>query len=295
MISSALAIFIRVRPGSPWMPIADLHLVVAELEGRLAGGRDGAAREGHAHRADVVLDLLAERRHRREVGAGLGGRADDLLGQDGPTDAAAARGVERVLDRDVVRDDDAGDLDPLGPGHLGRELEVHDVAGVVLDDVQDAGAAVDRLRRGEHLVRHRRGEDGAGAGGIEHAHPDEAAVHRLVAAAAARDHADLAGLGGVGAHDDVGLDDADEVPVRRHDADQRVVDDGVGAVDELLHPFLLWRCAGCSGTCERWMRAGGEAVVPPARGCVRVRPTIGRRSGRDDRVEEDVAGRRAPR
>ena len=85
-----------------------------------------------------------------------------------------------------------GDLDPLGLGQLGRDLEVHDVAGVVLDDVQHARAAVDRLGGGQHLVRDRRGEDRARAGGIQHAHADEAAVHRLVAGAAAGDDADLA-------------------------------------------------------------------------------------------------------
>ncbi len=34
---------------------------------------------------------------------------------------------------------------PSACGQLGRHLEVHDVAGVVLDDEEDAGAAVDRL------------------------------------------------------------------------------------------------------------------------------------------------------
>ena len=39
----------------------------------------------------------------------LGGRPDDLLRQDRAADAAAAGRVERVLDRDVVRDHDARD------------------------------------------------------------------------------------------------------------------------------------------------------------------------------------------
>ena len=56
-------------PAAPRLAVdadADLHLVVAELEGRLAGRRHGAAGEGHPHAADVVLDALRESGHRRE-------------------------------------------------------------------------------------------------------------------------------------------------------------------------------------------------------------------------------------
>ena len=79
-------------------------------------------------------------------------------------------------------------------GHLGGHLEVHHVALVVLDDEEHAGAGVDRLGRGEHLVGRRRGEDLAGAGRVEHAVADEAGVQRLVARAAARDQRHLAGV-----------------------------------------------------------------------------------------------------
>ena len=116
----------------------------------------------------------------------LGRRAADLLGQDRGADAAASGGVQAVLHRHVVVDDHRLDLDALVAGQLGRHLEVHDVAGVVLDDVQHAGAAVDGLRGRQHLVGRGRGEHLAGAGGVEHAHADEAAVHGLVAGAAAR-------------------------------------------------------------------------------------------------------------
>ena len=75
---------------------------------------------------------------------------------------------------------------------LRRELEVEHVAGVVLDDVEDAGAAVDGAGRGLHLVRDRRREDVAGARRVEHAETDEAAVERFVAGAAAGDERDLA-------------------------------------------------------------------------------------------------------
>ena len=78
-------------------------------------------------------------------------------------------GVEAVLDRDVVVGDDRLDLDALALGQVGGHLEVQHVAGVVLDDVQDAGAAVDGLGRLEHLVRRRRGEHLARARRVEHA------------------------------------------------------------------------------------------------------------------------------
>ena len=84
----------------------------------------------------------------------LGLRPGDLLEQDGRADAAPTGGVQRVLDRDVVVDDDRGDLDLAGD-EVRRHLEVEDVAGVVLDDVEDTGAAVDRPSRRLHLVGHR--------------------------------------------------------------------------------------------------------------------------------------------
>ena len=80
------------------------------------------------------MTLSATRGHGVEVVAALGGGAGDLLDRDGARDAAASGRVQRVLDRDVVVDDDAADLDALGLGELGRGLEVEHVAGVVLDD-----------------------------------------------------------------------------------------------------------------------------------------------------------------
>ena len=59
VISSAARQLASLPPGLPVDSDADLHLVVADLEGRLAGGRHGAARERHAHRSNVVLDALA--------------------------------------------------------------------------------------------------------------------------------------------------------------------------------------------------------------------------------------------
>ena len=63
---------------------------------------------------------------------------------------------------------------------VGGHVEVHDVARVILDDVDDAGSAVDGLRRLEHLVRRGGGEDLARTGRVEHPRADKATMHRLV-------------------------------------------------------------------------------------------------------------------
>ena len=122
--------------------------------------------------------------------------------------------------------------------HLGGHLEVHDVAGVVLDDVQHAGAAVDELGGLVHLVGRRRREDLSGAGGVEHAEADEAAVQRLVAGAAAGDQPDLAGDRRVGSVDDLVLVVDPQLRVGGRDAAQRIGHDVGGIVDQLLHDVV---------------------------------------------------------
>jgi hypothetical protein len=150
--------------------------------------------------------------------------------------AAAAGGVERVLHGDVVVDEHRLDADPLVRGVVGRELEVHDVARVVLDDVDDAGAAVDGLGRRQHLVRHGRGEDLARTRRVEHAEPDESAVQRLVARAAAGYERDLALHRSAGAHDDLRAGViAQDVAVSGRQAGERLAHQVGRVVEELLH------------------------------------------------------------
>ena len=122
-------------------------------------------------RAALGVDLPAQLGDLGERLALLGRRAADLLREHGDADAAAAGRVEAVLHRDVVVGHDRLDLDALALGEVGGHLEVQHVAGVVLDDVQHAGAAVDRLGRLEHLVGRGRGEHLARAGRVEHAVP----------------------------------------------------------------------------------------------------------------------------
>ena len=171
---------------------ADLDLVLGELEARIARGRGDARSQRHAHRAAVRVDPAAELGDLLEVAAVLGRSAADLLDQHGHPDAAATRRVERVLHRDVIVGEDGLDLDVLALAHVRRHVEIHHVAGVVLDDVNHAGAAVDGLGRLEHLVGRGGGEHLPRARSVQHAGADKAPVHRLVARAAAGHESDLA-------------------------------------------------------------------------------------------------------
>src|SRR6202020_3182137 len=105
--------------------------------------------------------------------------------QHGHAHATTPGRVQRVLHGHVVVGEDGLDLDVVALAHLGGHLEVHHVAGVVLDDVNDPGATVDGLGRLQHLVGGRGGEHLARAGGIRHARPNEATVHRLMPRASA--------------------------------------------------------------------------------------------------------------
>ena len=102
--------------------------------------------------------------------------------------------------------------------------------------MDDTRAAVDRLRRGEHLVGHGRGEDLTGTGRIEHSAADEPAVERLVTRAAAGDEGDLALDRRVFPEHDLVVEvDAQQLAVRGREAGERLLDDVVWCVDELLH------------------------------------------------------------
>ena len=153
----------------------------------------------------VGVDLDGRGGHIGKGSSGLGVGAGDLLDEDRATHSTPPGGVERVLDSDVVIGDDRRDLD-LAADELSRELEVEDVAGVVLDDVQDAGPAIDGAGRGFHLVGYGRGEDVTCSGRIEHAQTDEPAMERFVAGAATGHEGDLAGFRATGPqHQQVGL------------------------------------------------------------------------------------------
>ncbi len=187
-------------------------------------------------RARALAYPAAEPGDLGERPAPLGRRAADLLGQHGCADAAPAGGVQAVLHGHVVGDHHRLDCDALVAGQVGRHLEVHDVARVVLDDMQHPGAAVDGLRGRQHLVGRGRGEHRTGAGRVEHAPADEPAVQRLVTGPPARDDRHLAPDRGVGARDEVGIRvHLQPVAVGRGDTRKLVPDGVLWSVDELLH------------------------------------------------------------
>ena len=167
-MSSTGASFSRRRPGSPWMPMP----TSTSSSGR---SKVGVPAAGTTHDVSArpidrpwSLTFVAVAATSASEPPGFRVGAGDLLEQHGDADAAPAGRVQRVLDRDVVVGDDRRDLD-LARDELGRELEVQHVAGVVLDDVEDAGAAVDGPRRGLHLIGDGRGEHVARRGRVEHA------------------------------------------------------------------------------------------------------------------------------
>src|SRR6185503_13332336 len=136
--------------------------------------------------------------------------------------------VEAVFNGDFIVHQHRLDLDAVIVQHVGRHLEVQHVAGVVLDDVQYAGAAVRGLAAGQHLVGHRRGEHRTGTRGVEHAKADESAVQRLVAATAAGHQRHLALDRTAGPEDDLVLRvDGHQIPVRSFQPGQRLGDDVV--------------------------------------------------------------------
>ena len=211
---------------------AHFHLVGADLEGRLAGLRHGAGGERDAHRGGRLVDRVAECFQRCQVVAALGRRADDALDDQRAGHAAAPGGVGRVLDRHVVVDDHGR---VVAVEHLGRHLEVHHVAGIVLHDEEHTGACVHGRGRGEHLVGRGRSEDLAGAGRVEHAVADEAGVQRLVAGTATRDQRDLAGFQRAPADELVCGAERHDVGMRRRETVERFGEHGVDVVDQLFH------------------------------------------------------------
>ena len=170
---------------------ADLHLVVRQHEPRFACGRDRAGGDRRTHGAHVVdhplscgLDLL-QRGALFRLGPG------DLMDKKGSGDAAPSRGVQAVLDGDVVVRDDVIHQDPLVARQVRRHLEIHDVARVVLHDHQDALLVRDGLDALQDLIRGRGCEDGPGHGAIQHPLAHKPDVGGLVPAAAAADQRDL--------------------------------------------------------------------------------------------------------
>src|SRR5690606_36874459 len=97
---------------------ADLHLIVAGLEGGLARRRNGARRQCHSHRPGLIVHLPAQIGDLGQRPALFGRGPADLLGEHGGTHTAAPRRVEAVLDGDVVVDHDRLHFDAFFTGQV---------------------------------------------------------------------------------------------------------------------------------------------------------------------------------
>src|SRR5215469_18510922 len=217
---------------------AQFDLGLAEVECGLAGSRYRARRQRDAEGPAALVDLGGDGRDVGQWRTALGQSAGDLLDEDGGADAAAARGIERVLNRDIVVHHDGGNVDVVVFGQLRCHLEVQYVACVVLDDMQHARAGADGLGRDQHLVRHGGGEDLARTRRVEHAVPDEAAVQRLVARTASGQEANFARRRAACPGDHLVLKVDRQAGMRRGNAGEGVGHYAVGRIDELLHAVV---------------------------------------------------------
>ncbi len=162
---------------------------------------------------------------------------DDRAGHPAPADPfrrVRVRFLRGRVERDVVGDEHGPDLVALGAGEIGTEPEVEDVAGVVLDDEQHPGAAVDRVDRRLHLHGARAREHFTGTRRGEQPGADEPGMHGLVARAAAGDERDQAGSRQIGAGHVAGVEGgAQPAAGSQHQAGDRVVDQLIRIGDDV--------------------------------------------------------------
>ena len=222
-----------VAAGFPVDTDAELDLVVGQFEAGPAGRRYDARGQRHAERAGAFVDLPGQGRHRSQVRALLGRRPGDLLDEHGRAGTPPS-GRPPVVHGHVIVDQHGLDPYPVRGGQPGGHLEVQDVAGVVLHDVEHAGSGVHGLRGGQDPVRYRRGEHLTGAGRVEHPVPDEPAVQWLVPGPAAGEQAHLARRRPGDPGDVPPLDVDAQRRVRGRHPGQGVDEDLVGIVDQLL-------------------------------------------------------------
>ena len=141
----------------------------------------------------------------------------------------------RVLNGHVVVDHHLRYGNAVRRQKIGRHLEVHDVARVVLHDKEDALTAVHGLGRLVHLIGSGRGEHFAGAGRVEHTVPHVPSVKRFVPAAAAGEDGNLF-LGRVGPQDSLDRRvELHQTGMRRGETGERFDDDVIHFVEELFH------------------------------------------------------------
>lgn len=111
-----------------------------------------------------------------------------LFHQDRGTRTAPAGTLAGAFGSNIIGNQDGTRI--YGLCRIAGHGEVHDIAGVVLHNVQHSPALVSPLRGFADLDRVRGGKEQARAGSGEHALPNEAGVHGLVAGSATGDDRD---------------------------------------------------------------------------------------------------------
>src|ERR1700683_2324396 len=190
----------------------------------------------HPHASAVRVNLVTKSGGLFQGAALFGGSPYDFLRYYGGANSTSARGIKTVFDRDVVIDDHSLNLNAFAAGEVGCHLEVHYVAGVVLDDMQHAFAAVHRLGSLMHLVWSRTRKDRSGTSGVQHSFANKPSMHRLVAAATAGYNANLALDRGIRSNDVIRVEmDLDQIGICGAEAGDRFENDVLGGIDELFH------------------------------------------------------------
>ena len=156
--------------------------------------RQRAGRQRHAHRIGMVVrlarDALAFVEAFHHVAGCAGGLEDEeIAGHAAPLLALVARRGGNIVGRQH-----RAHLDIVHRQHLGRHVEIHDVAGVVAIHEQHAGAAVHGLRAFDDRIGRWRGENITDGAGVGQPLADVAEEGRLVAGPTADDQPDLSGL-----------------------------------------------------------------------------------------------------
>src|SRR6201981_174624 len=192
--------------------------------------------KGHSHAAAFGVHFVTKRGRLFQGGPRFGGGSNNLLGQNRRTDSATSGRVKTVFNSDVIIDYDRFDLDPLRSGEVSGHLKIHDIAGIILNDVQHAFAAVHCLRGLVHLIRGGTGKNSARASGVEHPFSDKAAMHWLMSATAAGDDSHFALHRSVSSRDVVRIEvNFNEVAKCGAEAGHGIENDVLWGVNELFH------------------------------------------------------------
>ena len=190
----------------------DFHLAGRDAEKGLVLARHRASGEGHPSRAHARVGVAGERFDIIQTIAARGRRPGALEDVKAARDAAPAVGFLRAGGEHIVGDQHRPRIDAFGakPG-LGH-AEVHDVAAVVAEGEENAGAAIDRFRHPVALLTGGRREDVADGRGRGQPLADQSVERRIVPRATADDHRHAPGRRRAVGHHPGRARDAPQIP-----------------------------------------------------------------------------------